>query len=142
MKQVSLVLLASVFILASCQKEKVVSEDKLPSSSNTYITTHFPDQKIVQVVKDVDNLTTTFEVYLDNGVKLEFTKQGEIIEINGNDKLPDSVIPTPILEFVTTNYAGQVIKSWEKDTTKQEVKLSNGLTLEFDLNGVFLRIDE
>lgn len=142
MKQVSLLLLASVFILASCKKEKVVSEDKLPSTSNTYITTHFPDQKIVQIVKDIDNLTTTFEVYLDNGVKLEFSKSGEILEINGNDKLPDSVIPTPILEYVTTHYPDQFIKSWDKDTTNQDVKLSNGLTLEFDLNGVFLRIDD
>ncbi len=142
MKHLSLILLSFAFIFASCEKEKVVSQNDLPATSNTYITTHFPDQKIVQVVKDVDDLKTTYEVYLDNGVRLEFNKSGEVFDIEGNSKLPDSVIPSQILTYVTTNYADHHIKGWEKEKTKQDVKLSNGLTLEFDLNGNFLRIDD
>ncbi len=141
MKKMGLIFLSFVLVFASCKKEKVVSQNDLPTIANTYITTHFPDQTIRQVIKDMDNLKTTYDVILDNGAKLEFNKSGEIRKIEGNSKLPDSVIPSQILSYVQDNYATEFIKKWELEDNKQEVELSNGLDLEFDKNGNFLRID-
>lgn len=142
MKKLSTLLMAVVLFLTSCDKEKVVSPNDIPATSNNYVTTHFAGQKIVQAIKDVDDLRTTYKVYLDNGTKLEFNKSGDIIDIESNEKLPDSVIPSTILSYVNTNYSSTFIKEWELDSNRQEVKLSNGLTLEFDRNGSFLRIDD
>lgn len=142
MKKMTFLLVALVLFLTSCDKEKVISPNDLPATSNNYVTTHFPSQKIVQAVKEVDDLKTTWKVYLDNGTKLEFNKSGDIIDIESNQELPDSVIPSAILNYVNTNYPSEFIKEWELDSTKQDVKLSNGLTLEFDRNGNFLRIDD
>ncbi|MBX3239454.1 MAG: PepSY-like domain-containing protein [Chitinophagaceae bacterium] len=142
MKNLSLILLSFALVSASCEKEKIVSENDLPATGKNYITTHFPDQKIAQAIKEFDDLKKTYKVYLDNGVKLEFNRSGEIRKIEGNSKLPDSVIPSQILTYVTDNYPAEYIKKWELDDNRQEVELSNGLDLEFDRNGNFLRIDD
>ncbi|MBX3256480.1 MAG: PepSY-like domain-containing protein [Chitinophagaceae bacterium] len=142
MKRIFLLMTACVLILASCDKEKVVSPNDLPATSTSYINTHFAGQQILQVVKERDDLKTTYKAYLNNGTKLEFNSDGEIIDIESNEALPESVIPAPILSYVSTNYPAVFIKEWELDKTTQDVKLSNGLTLEFDKNGTFLRIDD
>lgn len=138
----TLLLLALPFmLLASCIKEKVLGSNDLPATSTSYIATHFPDQTIVHAIKEFDDLQITYTVYLKNGVKIEFNQNGEVKEIEGNSALPDSVIPAAILAYVNANYASEFIKEWKLERTKQEIKLSNGITLEFDKNGNFLRID-
>ena len=133
---------AFVLVLASCDKEKVVSSNDLPATSTSYINTHFAGHQILQAVKEVDDLKTTYKVYLSNGTKLKFNRDGEIFDIESNDALPSSVIPSSIREYVTINYPTLHINEWELDKTTQEVKLSNGLSLVFDKNGTFLRIDD
>ncbi|MGN6438974.1 MAG: PepSY-like domain-containing protein [Agriterribacter sp.] len=142
MKKIILLMTAFVLVLVSCDKEKVVSPNDLPATSTSYINAHFSGQQIVQVVKERDDLKTTYRAILNNGVKLEFNKDGEIIDIESSEALPNSVIPAPILAYVTDNYPNAFIKEWELSKTQQEVKLSNGLSLEFDRNGTFLRIDD
>lgn len=142
MKKIFLLMTTIVFVMASCDKERVVSPNDLPAISTNYINTHFAGQQILQAVKERDDLKTTYKAYLGNGTKLEFNHDGEIIDIESNEALPSSVIPSPILTYVTTNYPSVFIKEWELGKTQQEVKLSNGLSLEFDRNGTFLRIDD
>lgn len=142
MKRIFPLMTALVLLLASCDKEKVVSSNDLPATSTSYINTHFAGQQILQVVKERDDLKTTYKAYLNSGTKLEFNKDGEIYDIESNEALPASVIPSTIQTYVTTNYPTLHIKEWELDKTTQEVKLSNGLSLVFDKNGTFLRIDD
>ena len=142
MKRTLLLLVLPVWLLISCTKEKAVSPDDLPATSTSYITNHFPEQAIVHAVKEFDDLRINCSVYLKNGIKIEFDQDGEVTEIEGNDALPDSVIPSTILDHVKSNYPSAFIKKWEVERAKQEVKLSNGITLEFDKNGNFLRIDD
>ncbi|HRN57647.1 MAG TPA: PepSY-like domain-containing protein [Agriterribacter sp.] len=142
MKSSLLLLALPVLLLCSCTKEKAVGSEDLPATSTSYITTHFPDQTIVHAVKEFDDLQITYTVYLKNGVKIEFNQNGEVKEIKGNSALPDSVIPSAILAYVNAYYPSGYIKEWKPERTTQEVKLSNGITLEFDKNGNFLRIDD
>jgi len=55
--------------------------------------------------------------------------------------LPNSVIPEKILQYVTVNYPTNFITDWKLDGKNQEVQLDNGLNLEFNIKGDFLRID-
>lgn len=138
----SLILLAlPVLLFSSCTKEKIVGANDLPATSTNYINNHFPDQVIVHAIKEYDDLRIKYTVYLKNGVKLEFNQSGEVKEIEGNNALPDSVIPSGILGYVKSHYPDVFIKKWNRERTIQEVKLSNGMELEFDNNGNFLRID-
>lgn len=141
-KVLSIALLMSTgLFLTSCEKEKVVPADNLPSEISTYVDTHFPNNRILQVIKDKDGLTTSYEVILDGTITLEFNRNKEIIDIDGIAKLPDSVIPEKIRTYVVANYAGSFITDWELDGRNQQIELSNGLDLEFAMNGDFLRID-
>ena len=140
-KTLLLLALPAVLLFSSCTKEKVVAPNDLPATSTSYIGTHFPDQQIVQAVKEFDDLKITYTVYLNNGTKIEFNQSGEVKEMEGNDALPDSVIPSAILTYVQNNYPSEFIKNWNLEKTVQEIKLSNDITLEFDRNGNFLRID-
>src|SRR5690606_24942570 len=133
----AIIILLAVLGLTACEKEKLIDTTDLPSAAQAYIETHFGETEIVQVVKDIDGLRKTYDVYLSTGVELEFDKSGVIksVESNRNDRLPDSVIPTTILAYATANYPDAHIVSWETDDRGQEIELSNGLDLHFNANG-------
>lgn len=138
-----LMAIASILFLSftACDDERVVGENALPKAASLYITQHFPSHKVVQVVKERDDMKTTYDVFLDEGYRLEFSKKGDILGVEGNSELPDSVIPPAILTYVQASYPDEHILDWELDDTGQEVTLSNRLELKFDKNGNFLRID-
>ena len=140
MKKIFLLMTLSAFLLVSCDKEKVVQEDDLPANASGFVTTHYPGKQILQVVKELDDLKTYFHVYLDNGSKLEFSRQGNIRKIEGTEPIPSTIIPVLILDYVAANYNGEYIRSWEREDATQEIKLSSGVALEFDKNGNFLRV--
>lgn len=126
----------------SCAQDRVITKEALPVEIKTFISTHFTNTDVAQVTEDNELFSKTYEVILKNGVKLEFDKKNKIKDIDGNSKLPNSVIPKSILTYVTTNYANNFITDWELDDGKQKVNLDNGLELEFTKTGKFLRIDD
>jgi len=137
----SLIATAIVFSLSSCDKEEIILSSDLPSEITSYISTHFPNNTITQVIKDRDGLAKTYDILLSENVSLEFNRKKEIIDIDGITQLPNSVIPEKILQYVTTNYLSNFITDWELDDKNQQVQLDNGLDLEFNMKGDFLRID-
>jgi hypothetical protein len=60
---------------------------------------------------------------------------------DGTTQLPDSVIPTALLDYVKEKHPENFITDWELENKHQQIRLDNGLSLEFDLDGKFLRID-
>jgi hypothetical protein len=136
-------LMAAVFTfsLSSCEKEEIMPSSELPNEITSYISKHFPNNTIKQVVKDRDGLTKTYDILLSENISLEFNRQKEIIDIDGVAKLPDSVIPEKIREYVANNYPDNFITDWEIDGRNQQVELDSGLDLEFNMKGDFLRID-
>ena len=130
----------SALLLVSCDKEKVIQEDDMPANATGFVTTHYPGKKVLQVVKELDNLKTYYHVYLDNGSKLDFSRTGNIRKIEGADAIPATVIPTLIAEYVATNYPGDFIRGWDLNDATQDIKLSSAKELEFDKNGNFLRV--
>lgn len=144
MKKLASILAILLFVATACDNEKVVDETKLPVNAQDYIEARFPTARITQVVRDREDLETSYDVILDNQVKLEFDKQGDCysIESRHTEKLPDTVIPLKVLEYVQEHYPDAFITDWEKDKTDQEVRLSDNKELVFNLAGTFLRIDD
>ncbi len=137
----SLMATALAFTLTSCDKEEVIPSSDLPSEITSYVSTHFPNNTIVQVINDRDGLSKTYDILLSENISLEFNRKKEIIDIDAVTQLPNSVIPEKIRQYVTTNYSTNFITDWELDDKNQQVQLDNGLDLEFKMNGDFLRID-
>lgn len=134
-------LLSFFAILQSCDKETIIPQTDLPSKIIEYTNEHFPSHTIIQSIKDMDGTTKTYDITLSEGISLEFNRKAEITQIDGLEQLPNSVIPSSILDYVATNYAINYITDWEIDGKNQQIELNNGLDLEFNMNGEFLRID-
>ncbi len=130
------------FSLTSCDREKVLGASEIPAEITEYVSTHFPNNAILQVVEDVDGLTKTYDVILKDNISLEFNRKKEIKDIDGSTKLPESVIPSEITRYVAANFPNNVITDWELEDKHQQVGLDNGLDIEFTLNGDFIRIDD
>lgn len=137
-----IMLLAMTFTMMSCQKETTLDASKTPTEINTYVSTHFPSNKIIKATEEKKGNTTKYEVKLDGNISLEFNQNKEIVEIESLTKLPDSVIPEKIRNYTTTNYQTNFIKEWELNTADQKIKLDSGVELVFSLEGEFLRIDD
>ena len=130
-----------LFAFASCDKETILNVNDTPSEIQAYIKTHFPSATVAQIVKDRDGFTKGYEVFLNDGTKLEFNSKNTITDIDGNKQLPNSVIPDKILTYVNTNFSANMITDWELDDKNQKVGLNNNLELLFSLSGNFIRLD-
>jgi len=136
-------LLALATALTCSAQETVISGKDIPHEITSYVATNFPNQKLIQAVKDKDDLKIEYEILLDDQTKLEFNEKKQIKEVDGKSKLPDRVIPSKILSYVKSNYPNNFITDWELEGhRKQQIELNNDISLEFNLNGDFLRIDD
>lgn len=138
---ISISILGAFLALSSCEKEKVVPAQEFPSEIEIYVSSHFPSNKIIQVVEDQDGLSKTYDVILDGNINLEFNNKMEIIEIDANNQLPESVIPDKIKTYVNENFPNNTITDWKIDDKNQEVKLDSGLEIKFTMEGDLIRID-
>lgn len=145
MKITVIALFACVTIFTSCSddddKDVVLTEAQIPSEIKAYVQTHWPTDSIVKAEKETDAGIVTYDIHLSGNVELEFNNVFEIIEIDGTTQLPNSVIPQAILDYVVANYPNNFITDWELEGNHQQVELNNGLELEFQMNGDFIRVD-
>ena len=131
-----------VLFLSSCDNDDVViDQSKLPAEASVYIQSHFNDVKITQATKSQDGLSKSYDVYLNSGISLEFTRKGKIESIKSIQRLPDNVIPAKILDYVSIKHPSEFITEWEMNNNGQEIKLSNKLELKFNKEGDFIKID-
>jgi hypothetical protein len=124
-------------------KDKVVPYSQIPSEIRNYVTTHFPKHSVIQSEIDVEGFgfSKKYEINLSDGIELKFNNKKQIIAIEGKSKLPDSVIPQKILQYIATIYPNNAITDWEIDGKNQQISLDNDLELEFNMNGDFVKID-
>jgi len=123
-------------------QDKLLAVSEIPEEITSYINNNFSKNVIIKAIKDTDGLSFNYEITLDDLTKLEFNNKKQIIEIESKTKLPDSVIPSNILNYVHSYYPNNYIRSWESDTRNQKIELNNGIDLIFDINGYFLKIDD
>lgn len=119
----------------------------LPQNSQDLITQNFSGEQIAKVEKndswynwDKDEM---YEVRFQNGIKLDFNKEGQLTEVDSKEgtSIPVEILPQAIRTYLESNEGSAEIVSWEKDDDEQEVKLADGRELEFDAEGKFLKED-
>ncbi len=74
-------------------------------------------------------MTKEYDVHLNGNIKLSFDAKNNIESIESKSKLPESVIPSKIGDYIKANYPNNYIIEWELDKTHQEIKLDNELNL-------------
>ena len=134
--------IATLVGLQSCEKEDVmIPAAELPSEVISFLDTHFSGIEVRSVIKDYDNSTYEFEVYLSNGTRIELSRRGEWRNVENHlAGVPNSVIPNKILTYIAENYPDQMIIGIERDR-QIDVELKGGVELVFSLNEDFVRFD-
>ena len=80
-----LLTLLCLVLLSACEKERIITSDQLPEPVKTYIQKNHPSLEITYVKKDSEFFSTKYEVMLENGMKIEFNKDGEPVDIDMYD---------------------------------------------------------
>lgn len=111
-----------------------------PQEITSYVTSHFSHNVLLKIEKEVKGLLVSYDVVLAGDVELSFDEAKKVVEIESDTRLPDSVIPSRILEYVKNNYPTNVVVEWELKNIVQEVTLDNDVDLIFNLSGDFVRI--
>lgn len=117
---------------------------QLPSISRQFIAKYFGDTGIAHIVIEKNFFRVTgYEVFLTNGVDIEFDKSGTWTEVDGNhNEIPKALIPETISSYISRNYALNKISAIERESYGFQIKLNNGVELIFDRKGSFKRIDD
>lgn len=141
MKKIIVLLLFPMALFA--QKDKKIDWDELPQKAQTFLKTNFTKEKAQQILKETeDYLETIYQVTFQGKLKIKFDKNGNWKEVDGHRKpIPTRFIPEKILTYIKKSFPNNEVVKIEKEKKKYEVEISNGLELEFDRDGNFLRID-
>lgn len=147
MKSTAIKFLPVLFLFAAMSanaQETVITKNQLPQAAQQFISNNFPKNIVDFVIADKEIISTDYKVKFKEGTEIEFDSDGNWTEVDGNRTvIPTAFIQKSILTYVKEKFPNTQIEKIEKGRFgKQEVKLSNGLELEFNSEGKFKRIDE
>jgi len=147
MKSSAIKFLTAFFLfigISSNAQESIITKNELPKTAQKFVSDYLAKSTIDYVKMDKETFSTDYKVKFTDGSEIEFDSKGEWIEIDGNKTvIPTGFIQKSILTYVKEKFPNtQIIKIEKGRFGKQEVKLSNGLELEFNSKGEFKRIDD
>ena len=128
----TLLFLFSAFLMAD---DIYIMPEQLPQNALQFIQKYFPIVNILYAEMDKKG----YEVQLSNGVEIEFLRNGEFKEIEGNYvALPFEILPQSVANTVGKTYPNTVITKIKRKWNFYEVKLNNMMELYIDANGQLL----
>lgn len=147
MKNAAIKFLSVVFLLIGISanaQESIITKNELPNTAQKFILDNFSKSTISYVKMDKEVFSTDYKVKFTDGSEVEFDSKGVWMEVDGNRNIiPTGFIQKSILTYVNDKFPNtQIVKIEKGRFDKQEVKLSNGLELEFNSKGEFKRIDD
>ncbi|WP_322971019.1 PepSY-like domain-containing protein [Faecalibacter sp. LW9] len=138
-----LCLLMLGFGIMSFAQDRAIRFNELPQKGQHFVKTYFNPKHISAVILDDDIIKKEYEVILTNGTKIEFDGSGNWKEVDGKrNPIPAGFAPKSIVSYVKKSFPNTHIIKIEKKRFSYEVELSNGLDIDFDSKGNFLRIDD
>lgn len=140
-KFLSVIMLSATLI--SFAQDKAIKYNQVPKMGQQFINKYFGVKQVGSVMLDDDYFSKEYKVYLANGTKVEFDRDGVWKEVDGKrNAIPTGFIPAKISNYVKRSFPNTKITKIERDRKEIEVKLNNGLELKFDKNGNFKKIDD
>lgn len=142
MKKSLFALLAFVLTMcmpAKADNDRVITFEQLPAQAQTLLKQHFADKVPLIVTVDWDD----YRVIYQSGEKVEFDKKGNWKELDCKvSYVPTALIPEAIKTSVKTTFPGAVIIKLDRDRRGYDVKLNNGMELEFNKNFQIVDIED
>ena len=127
-------LLISLTILSTSSlfADWVVPASSLPQKARAFIRRVYPNVQIWKVERDGGK----FEVKLSNGASIDFTLNGNWLNIDGEyNGVPMSVLPQAVANTVRRTYPQARMIDVEKEWGNYKIKLNNMMELYVAANG-------
>ncbi|MDE6504058.1 MAG: PepSY-like domain-containing protein [Muribaculaceae bacterium] len=142
---IAVVMLSAAFVWNCSDDDKDVPVDMaaLPANAKAFISAHYTDVSVVSAIRDRDDGRDEYEVRFSNGHEVTFDAAGEWIDVEApaGRVVPDGLVPEAVALYVVTNYPSEGINEISRSAAGYDVDLTNGVDLEFDPLGNFLRVD-
>ena len=104
---------------------------------NTFVKTYFPNTEVIANIKDGLDYDVTLNDYTQIGFDSNlFGKIGwdevDCSHANAGASVPAALVPMEITNYVTRVHGSQSIVKISRDNRGWEIKLTNGMEIEFD----------
>lgn len=142
MKKSLFILLA--FVMTMClpslaDNDRVITFDQLPTTAQTLLKKYFANKVPLIVTVDWDD----YKIIYQSGESVEFDKKGNWKQFDcKTSAVPTDLIPEQIKTNVKTTFPAATIIKLDRDRRGYDVKLNNGMELEFDKNFKLVDIDD
>lgn len=134
-----LVLVLTMSMAMMADNDRVITFDQLPAQAQTLLKTHFANKVPLIITVDWDDYTVMYQ----SGEKVEFDKKGNWKEINCKASgIPADLIPEQIKASVENTFPGATVIKLDRDRRGYDVKLNNGMELEFNKKFQMVDIDD
>lgn len=144
MKKIIITILAAIATIgvAKADNERHIPVDKLPAQAIAFIDAHFDKTKILFSIEEREFFGTEYEVMFDDRTSVEFDGKGNLKKIESRMPIDKSLVPSAINDFIEGRYPQIPVLEISKDKYEWEVKLANGIELEFDTNFNLIGYDD
>lgn len=134
-----LVAMMALSFNAKADHDQVITFDQMPKAAQTLLRQHFANKVPLVVTVDWDDYTIRYE----SGEKVEFDKQGNWKEIDCRaTQVPVELIPEQIKSNIQATFPGAIILKLDRNRRGYEVKLNNGLEVEYSPTFDVIDIDD
>lgn len=141
-QSMKITLLALAFGLASTTAiaQQAVT---LPATAQQFISKYHAGSQVSHIQRDREEGRRRYEVYFENGDKIEFDAQGLWIEVESRTgQVPTSILPAPMAQHLKAQHPNLRLIKVEREKRQFVAELANGLELIYDLKGNFKRYDD
>lgn len=132
------------FVMTMCltvkaDNDRVITFEQLPAEAQTMLKKYFADKVPLVVTVDWDDYTVIYQ----SGEKVEFDKKGSWKDLNcKTSAVPAALIPEQIKASVKKTFPGATVIKLGRDRRGYDVKLNNGMELEFNKKFQIVGIDD
>ena len=146
MKNLATMFFTYCFLLISITanaQETIIVRKQLPLNAQKLIKTNFSDKTIDYIIADKELISTDYSVKFTDGSEIDFNSEGNWTEIDcKKNAIPSKIVKSSIANYVKEKFPNTHIVKIEKEIfNREEIKLSNGLELEFNSKGEYVKID-
>ncbi len=111
----------------------------IPQKAQTFLDKYFPKSSIVLTEIAVEENVLEYEVWLNDGTKVEFDMQGNWRRVaRKKSGVPVEMIPAPIMQFIHENYPGNVVTKYSWKDYGYKIELSDDMDLRFNKQYKFI----
>lgn len=114
-------------------RERAITFEKLPQTAIQFINQYFSKDQVLLISEESEIFEKEYKVLLSNNVSLKFDRNGEWTEVECKlNAVPNDLIPSKISTWIDQKFPGIAVSEIQREKRGWEVRLMNGISLEFD----------